>query len=108
MEIMAKPEDHRNRWALVLASVMSIFIFTGFAFYKGFIGFEMGLPGQSGGKKQAAAVVAADKLPSPIENTKKTFGNAFDKIGAQYQEFKESVSAVVVPFVTGVDIYERK
>lgn len=103
--IMGKPEEHRNKWALGLTVTLSVFIFISFAFYKGYLGF-----GNDNvvSKNQVANVISADLAPSPVQNTKETFGTAFEEIGKQYQEFKNSISNVFVPFITGIEVYERK
>ena len=102
---MAKSEEHRNKWALGLAVTFSVFIFVSFAFYKGYLSFGNNniMP-----KNQTANVVSADLAPSPIQNTKETLKAAFGEINKQYQDFKNSISAVLVPFVTGIEVYERK
>lgn len=102
---MQQSEESRNRWAISLTVVFSVFIFIGFAFYKGFLSFE-GFNTVS--KVQTANIVAAEVVPSPVENTKKTFQAAFEEIDKKYQEFKESLSDVFVPFITGIEVYERK
>jgi len=100
---MEKPEENRNRWAFGLATTLSIVIFASFAFYKGYFDF-----GESKIVAQKENVqVAAVAVSSPLQNTKNTFEAAFDEIGKQYNEFKESVSNVLVPFITGIEVYER-
>ena len=101
---MAQSETHRNRWALGLASTFTILIFISFAFYRGFLSF--GNPNNA--KNQVASVVSAEKIPSPLQNTKQTFSSAFSEIDKQYQNFKNSLESVLVPFVTGIEVYERK
>ena len=103
--IMEKPEEHRSKWALGLAIASTALIFISFSFYKGYLGFG---GGGVASKNQVANVVSAESAPSPIQNTKETFTNAFGEINKKYQEFKDSVSSVLVPFVTGIEVYERK
>jgi|SRR3989344_5405296 len=98
--IMERDEEHRNKWALGMTVALSVFIFTGFAFYNGYLK----IPSSS----QAANVVSADLAPTPLTNSKQTFGAAFEEISKQYSLFKESVSAVLVPFITGIEVYDRK
>ena len=107
--IMEKSEKHRNKWALSLAVVCSVFIFTGWGFFTGFLNFENNnqVVGQKSGS-QTAAVVSAKLVPTPIENTKETFKSAFGGIKEQYQEFKNSMADVFVPFITGIEVYEKK
>lgn len=104
--IMEKPEDHRNRWAVGLAVVSSLFIFAGFGFYKGYISIEINR--SVAPKTQVATPIMAEDAPSPIDNSKKIFKSAFIEIESQYRAFKESVSSVIVPFITGIEVYERE
>lgn len=107
--IMQKGEEHRNKWALGLAVAFSVFIFFGFAFYKGYIGLGNGdVIAEKQSSNQLANVVSADSAPSPIQNTKETFKSAFGEINKQLQEFEDSISSVLVPFFTGIEVYERK
>jgi hypothetical protein len=103
--IMAKSEGHRNNWAFGLTVVFSVFIFVSFAFYRGYLSFGNVniMP-----KNQAANVISAKSAPSPIQNTKETFKSAFKEIGKQYGEFTDSISSVLVPFFTGIEVYNRK
>jgi hypothetical protein len=108
--IMEKSEEHRNKWALGLSVTFSILIFTSFTFYKGYLSFGSHndvITRQNPGN-QIAAVVSAETAASPIENTKKTFEAAFGEISKQYQSFTDSLSAVFVPFITGIEVYKRK
>jgi len=103
--IMEKSEEHRNKWALGLSVALFIFIFVSFAFYRGFINFGNN---NSMSKNQAANIISADSVSSPLQNSKETFMAAFSEVNKQYQEFKNSMSAVLVPFITGIEVYERK
>ncbi len=105
---MEKPEEHRNKWAFGLAVVFSIFIFTGFAFYRGFLSLNINIGKTSAQVANVVSVVSAKSVPSPIETSKETFSAAFSEIGKQYQSFKDSMEAVFVPFVSGIDVYQRK
>jgi len=102
---MEKSEEERNRWALGLSITLTILIFISFAFYKGYINLRSG---SSVYKNQVANVVSAESVPSPIENTKQTFKSAFNEINKQIREFKDSVADVLVPFVTGIEVYKNK
>lgn len=106
---MEKPESYRNKWALGLAIVFSVFIFFGWALYNGYLNFgNEGTMATPKSTSQVAGVVSAKSVPSPVENTKETFQAAFGEINKQYQEFKDSISAVFVPFITGIEVYERE
>jgi hypothetical protein len=103
--IMEQSEEHRNKWALGLTIVFSVIIFTSFVFYRGFINFGNGKIKSS---TQMASVVSAKSVPSPLETSKGTLMAAFGEINKQYQEFKNSMANVLVPFISGIDVYERK
>ena len=108
-EIMQREEAHRNKWALGLATTLSVFVFISFAFYKGYLSFGGGnMASNSPAGRQVASVVSAEVVPSPLQNTKETFSAGFDEIGKQYNQFTDSVSSVLVPFFTGIEVYERK
>jgi len=100
--IIQKPEHERNKWALGLTVFFSVLIFGSFILYKGYLNF--GSP--AGGQMANAAY--ANSVPTPIESTKETFGAAFDEIRTQYQKFTDSVSSVLVPFFTGIEVYQKK
>lgn len=102
---MEREEAYRNKWALGLTVTLSVFIFVSFAFYKGYLNFGSGsiVP-----KNQMANVVSAETVPSPLQNTKGTFKAAFGEIGKQYNQFTDSVSSVLTPFFTGIEVYQRK
>ncbi len=102
---MEKPEEDRNKWALGLSVTTTVVIFISFAFYKGYLGFGNGYVAP---KDQTASVVSASSVPSPIQSTKETFQAAFDEINKQYQDFTNSVSDVLGPFFTGIEVYQRK
>ncbi len=106
---MQREEAYRKKWALGLSVTLSVLILISFAFYKGYIGFGFdAVMAQKAPKTQVAAVVSADSAPSPLESSKKTLQAAFQEIDKQYQEFKKSISDVLVPFVTGIEVYERE
>lgn len=107
---MTKPEEHRNRWALGLTITFFVLIFVSFAFYKGYLGFGKDniIATQQKSGNQVANIASAESVPSPLQNTKETFIAAFEEIDKKYQEFKDSMSAVFVPFITGIEVYERK
>jgi hypothetical protein len=107
-EIMEKSEEQRNKWALGLSVFFTLIIFVAFAFYKGYLNFESkNIIVQQKNSTQTANVLSADAAPSPIQNTKETFKAAFVEINKKFQEFKDSVSSVLVPFVTSIEVYER-
>jgi hypothetical protein len=107
--IMEREEAYRSKWALGLSVSLTLVIFFSFAFYKGYLSFgSSDLLVSKKSTNQMANVVSADLVPSPIENTKQVFDAAFDEIGKQYKEFTDSLSSVFVPFISSIEVYERK
>jgi len=98
---MQKPEEYRDRWVLGLSVFLTAVIFVSFLSYKGYLGFN------NKKSSQTADVISAENIPSPIQNAQKTFGTAFGEIDKKYQELKDSLSAVFVPFITGIEVYDR-
>jgi hypothetical protein len=47
------------------------------------------------------------KPNSPLANAKNAFSAAFSEIGSQYSDIIESMSSVIVPFVTGIEVYDK-
>ncbi len=108
--IMERDAAHRNKWAFGLATALSVFILVGFGFYKGYLSFENtnAVVAKSEKSNQTATVITAGKAPTPITNSKETIGGIFDEIKNQYSQFIESINSVLVPFVTGIEVYERE
>jgi hypothetical protein len=104
--IMEKSEEHREKWALGLTVFFTAVIFFSWTLYKGYI--DLGGSGTVVVKEEPKALVATAAAPGPIENSKSTLRNAFDEFAKQYSDFKESVSSVIVPFITGIEVYESR
>lgn len=104
---MQQNEDYRNRWAFGLTVTCSILVLTSFVFYKGLVSFggDQNLVNQN---TQTASVIKAEDAPSPIESSKDTISGLFGTMIREYSDFKDSIGAVLVPFVTGIDVYESK
>lgn len=101
---MEKPEEYRNRWALGLATTLSVVIFISFAFYKGYI--NLG-GGDTVPQSQVASVIKTEAAPSPVESSKDTFAAIFKEITVQYQKVKDSLASVLVPFWSNIEVYEK-
>lgn len=106
--IMQTDEASRNRWASGLSIFFSVLVLISFVFYKGFLSFGGDQNLASEKNTQAASAIQAKDAPSPLESSKDTIGGLFETIISEYSDFKDSIGAVLVPFVTGIDVYERK
>ena len=104
ISLKQKPEHVRHKIALGGAFLITLIIFVGWAFSKGFFGYSN------------TTVVTETKIvektisqaKSPIGNTKSTFSSVFSGVSAQYDALKESVASVIVPFITGIDVYNKQ
>jgi len=106
---MEREENYRSKWALGLSVSLTLIIFFSFAFYKGYLSFgNNNLMASKKSASQMANVISADAVPSPIQNTKEIFDSAFNEIGKQYKQFTDSLSSVFVPFISSIEVYERK
>jgi hypothetical protein len=107
-QIMEQEESYRQKWATGLAVSFSLVIFVGFAFYKGYLGFENSKSVVQKPTLELASVVSAEKAPSPIDGSKQNLKSLLYEIDNQYQSFKDSLANVLVPFITGIEVYERE
>lgn len=105
---MQSGEASRIRWASGLSVACSVLVLVSFVFYKGLVSFGGDQNLANNKNTQVAAVIRAQEAPSPLENSKETLDGLFGSIVREYREFKDSVGAVLVPFVTGIDVYESK
>lgn len=108
-KLKQKPESHRHKVALGTSFLVTLLIAGVWAGQKGFFGFSE----ETVVTKNQVEVV--DKNPvaknqkenSPLANTKNAFSAAFSEINVKYSEIKESMSSVIVPFMTGIDVYDK-
>ena len=100
---MQKPENERMKWAIGLSLFVYLFIFTGFAFNKGYV--SVTTKNNPNVSNSAAVVVSAEKAPSPLEGSKGIFGEVANEAKAQYGVIKDSLESVFVPFFTSIEIY---
>lgn len=100
---MQQSERKRKNWAMGLSITLTLIIFVGFGFYRGFLSL-----GGSSSSQIANVVVAVEKAPTPLQSTKETFQSVFQEIGEKYVEFKNALSNVFVPFITSIEVYDRE
>lgn len=99
---MERPEAYRNKWAVGLATTLSLIIFLAFGFYKGYLNV------QNSNQIEKVAIVPAEKAPSPIENSKTVFGGILKDFKSKYTDLKESMASVFVPFITSIEVYDNQ
>ena len=125
--LLQKPESYRHKVAAGSAFGITLVIAAVWAFTNGFFGFGTTTTvtrTESGSQQLIASAVASNSsvtasaskttprksdntANSPLDNTKNAFGAAFGEIGKQFEGLKESLASVLVPFITGIDVYEK-
>lgn len=104
-----KPESYRHKVAFFAATVLSFLIFVGWAGFKGYIALPNGTVAYEPQAQNIAAVAGAKtEAPSPFDNSVSALKAAWSQFGDEYASLKESLSNVLVPFISGIEVYESK
>ena len=103
-ELKKKPEATRRKVAFSVSLFVTLVIFSGWVYNKGYLDYDAPIIAQNSQETSEKQEVSA---PSPIENTTSSFDSIFAGIRIQYDALKESVAAVLVPFITGIDVYNK-
>ena len=104
-----RPESTRRKIAFSLSLFISLLIFSGWALNKGYFGYSTTTVAQNseGVLESSSSSTEAPKVGSPLVNSESTFNSAFDQIKEQFNILKESLASVLVPFITGIDVYNK-
>ncbi len=105
-KIRQKPETHKKGVALGLALALTLVISLGWAGQKGWLG-----EGSIAGSAQPAESRLVGKVVqplSPIESSKRSLTSGLSGLRGLYASMRDSVASVFVPFITGIEVYERK
>ena len=105
-ELRQKPEEYRKKLALGLSSGFLFTMLSVWVYSNGFLGFSEPLIVKNV-EDPKVLIDKKDGATSPIANTANTFGSLWGEIGDQYNSFKESLSNVLVPFITGIEVYHK-
>ncbi len=105
-KIRQKPESHKQGVALSLSLVITFLVALGWAGQRGMIGGgDLAEAPKVENQNQTALSVNA---LSPIESSKQSLSSGLSQIKEVYDSFKDSLASVLVPFITGIEVYERK
>ena len=107
-KLRRKPDSYKHKFAFFTATFISLIIFAGWAGSKGYIGLPSGEVAYTPEQNVAAASSAKLEVPSPFDNSMNAIKAAFGQFGEQYNSLKESLSNVLVPFISGIEVYESK
>lgn len=101
-----KPEHHKRAISFGLSLVITLVIALGWAGQRGILG------GEGEGMAEAPKIVPTKQTASvalaPVESSKRSLTSGLESAKQAYLNFKESLANVLVPFVTGIEVYERK
>ena len=105
--IRSKSESHRRGVAVGLSFFITLIVFLGWVGQRGFLGGNSSVA-EAPKVEVAKQTASAANTISPLESSKKSFMSGFEEIKKTYQGFKESVSSVLIPFISGIEVYENK
>lgn len=100
--IRQRPEHHKKAVSVFLSLILTSVFVLGWAFQKDIISPNVAK------SERYERVTASTKPASPTQSYKRSVKKAFGELSSVYSAFKASVSSVIVPFITGIEIYERK
>lgn len=108
-----KPESYRHKIALFTSTTFSLIVFVAWASFNGFIGMPKSSvaeenPSQNTATVSEASLNLSEEALSPLGNSKSALKAALDQFSAQFGVLKESLSNVLVPFMSGIEVYESK
>ncbi|MEK7062638.1 MAG: hypothetical protein AAB946_01235 [Patescibacteria group bacterium] len=107
-KLREQPESYRHKVAFFTTTVISLAIFVSWAGFKGYIGLPNGQVAYEPEQNMAAILTSKTEAPSPFDNSINAFKAAFSQFGEEYNAIKESLSNVLVPFISGIEVYESK
>ncbi len=105
--INKRDEEYRRKLAFFSSLIVLLLVFSVWSIERDIFelkskGNNLSLSNRSG---QLASVASA---PSPIDSSKQALDSVWSEVGKSFNDFKESLSNVFVPFFTGIEVYERK
>ncbi|MEK7642667.1 MAG: hypothetical protein AAB392_02625 [Patescibacteria group bacterium] len=106
--IREKPEHHKRSVAFGLSLVLTFVVALGWLGQKSLFDGSPSVAknAKTEAKKQTASAI--DSAPSPLESSKKSVSSGLNEVKEAYENLKESLADVLVPFITGIEVYERK
>ncbi len=109
-KIRQSSETHKQGVALGLSLVLTLVVAFGWAGQRGLIEFS----GDNLAQKASVAPSAraenpvSGDLPTPLDQLKLSLGSAWSGLGEVYGSVRDSLAGVFVPFITGIEVYERR
>lgn len=107
-KINQREEKYRRRFAFSISLIVFVFVLGAWVLNRGIIDINGGGSAIFSKDKNTNQVASVETVPSPLDSSKQTFRSVWGEISKSYREVKSSISDVLVPFVTGIEVYERK
>lgn len=105
-KINKKEERHRRRIALFSSLFVFVLVFSIWSVNRGIIKI---FPDNDTKISNTGSInLASVSALSPIESSQKTLSHFLRRLNNSYLEIKESLSNVFVPFITSIEVYQRK
>ncbi len=112
---MTREKEYRNKWALALTALTFVLVLAAFGFYKGFLPLGGGAAALTSSQKAAEEEAEREmiakntqKMPSPLQNSVQTISTAASEMKTVYDSFVGSLSSVLVPFISSIDVYNKE
>ena len=102
-KIRQQPETHKKGVALGLSLALTLVISLGWAGQRGWLN-----NGEVAQAPKANQITSNTLALSPIQSSKKSLASGLSGLEGLYEAVKNSVASVFVPFITGIEVYERK
>lgn len=106
-KINKRDEEYRRKFALYASLFVFVAVFGVWSLQRGILDLNSGRPDISK-KENSGQLASVEAAPSPLDSSKEVAGSVWSELNKSYNELKESLSNVFVPFVTGIEVYERK
>ena len=121
-ELKQKPEPVRRRIALSTSVLAILLIFSVWAYGRGYFGYSNPIVVQNtednnnslnSGESLSPSTASNSETPAglksntPITNTKSAANTIFGVINEQFGQLRDSIAAVIVPFFTGINVYDK-
>ncbi len=106
-KINKRGEEYRRRTALAASLLVFVSVLGVWSVQKGYLDFGSNNSIISK-DRDISEIAKVESAPSPLDSSKGALNSIWSEINKTYIDFKDSVSSVFVPFITGIEVYERK
>ena len=107
-KINKRGEEYRRKSALFASLFVFVLLLGIWSLEKGILDLGSGDSSVLSKRRDSVEIIKAESAPSPLESSSGALSSVWSEMNKTYIDFKNSVSSVFVPFITGIEVYERK